>query len=122
MTYLPAFVTHTDPPGERKRVSLGREMVNDPPLILLDEPTTGLDSKMASVVVAILSRWARRGKTIVLSIHQVSLQLSHCMGPCLSRPASGWPPYLTLAADCSLLDSVLADRLAHLPCLGLTVW
>lgn len=120
MTYLPAFLTRTDPPGERKRVSLGREMVNDPSLILLDEPTTGLDSKMASVVVAILSRWARRGKTIVLSIHQVSLQLSHCMGPCLSRPASGFPPYLT--TYCSLLDSALADRLAHLHRLGLTVW
>lgn len=49
--------------------------MNDPRLIFLDEPTTGLDSKMASVVVAILARWAARGKTVVLSIHQVSTHM-----------------------------------------------
>lgn len=55
-----------------KRCSLGRELVNDPSLIFLDEPTTGLDAETAGNVVDFLSKLAHKGKTIILSIHQVT--------------------------------------------------
>ncbi len=56
--------------GERKRTSIGVELITDPPVIFLDEPTTGLDSFTAQMVVEILGGLAKAGRTIVSTIHQ----------------------------------------------------
>ncbi|XP_062082250.1 ABC transporter G family member 23 [Humulus lupulus] len=62
--------------GERKRVSIGVEMIQDPPILLLDEPTSGLDSTSALQVIELLSMVARTKKlTVVLSIHQPSYRI-----------------------------------------------
>lgn len=51
--------------GERKRTSIGVELITDPNLIFLDEPTTGLDSFTATSVMEILRDLAKSGRTIV---------------------------------------------------------
>lgn len=57
--------------GERKRVSIGVEMIHDPSILLLDEPTSGLDSTSALQVVELLSSMTRsKQRTVILSIHQ----------------------------------------------------
>ncbi|XP_026319908.1 protein scarlet-like isoform X1 [Hyposmocoma kahamanoa] len=56
--------------GERKRVSLAVQLLNDPPILFCDEPTTGLDSWAASAVVSRLRRLAIGGKLVVCSVHQ----------------------------------------------------
>ncbi|XP_022943782.1 ABC transporter G family member 23 [Cucurbita moschata] len=57
--------------GERKRVSIGVEMIHDPPILLLDEPTSGLDSTSALQVIELLSSMATtKQRTVILSIHQ----------------------------------------------------
>ena len=56
--------------GERKRLSLGLELLSRPSLILCDEPTTGLDASQAMRVVEALRALADEGHTIVMSIHQ----------------------------------------------------
>ena len=61
--------------GQRKRVSIGLELLTNPPVLLCDEPTSGLDAKMATDVVAILRALSRRGRTVVATIHQPSFQL-----------------------------------------------
>jgi len=59
--------------GERKRTSIGVELVSDPALIMLDEPTSGLDSFKARSICKLLHDLARKkGKTIVSTIHQPS--------------------------------------------------
>ena len=58
--------------GERKRVSIGHEMLVNPDLLILDEPTSGLDSTAAMRVVGSLSGLAKKGKTVVASMHQPS--------------------------------------------------
>ncbi|KAM0867859.1 hypothetical protein ACQ4PT_041681 [Festuca glaucescens] len=58
--------------GERKRVSIGHELLVNPSLLVLDEPTSGLDSTAASRLVATLTALARKGRTVVLSVHQPS--------------------------------------------------
>ncbi|XP_026660591.2 ABC transporter G family member 25-like [Phoenix dactylifera] len=58
--------------GERKRVSIGHEMLVNPSLLVLDEPTSGLDSTAAYRLVATLTGIARKGRSIVTSIHQPS--------------------------------------------------
>lgn len=61
--------------GERKRVSIGQEMMVNPSLLLVDEPTSGLDSTTAQRIVATLRWVARGGRTVVTTIHQPSSRL-----------------------------------------------
>ncbi|CAI9268951.1 unnamed protein product [Lactuca saligna] len=62
--------------GERKRVSIGVDMIPDPPILLLDEPTSGLDSSSALQVIELLSNMATsKQRTIILSIHQPSYRV-----------------------------------------------
>ncbi|XP_053088790.1 broad substrate specificity ATP-binding cassette transporter ABCG2d [Pangasianodon hypophthalmus] len=56
--------------GERKRTSIGMEMIIDPSVLFLDEPTTGLDASTANSVLLLLKRMANNGRTIIMSIHQ----------------------------------------------------
>jgi ABC-type multidrug transport system ATPase subunit len=56
--------------GERKRVTIGVELLHDPPLVFLDEPTSGLDSFQAQSVMETLRNLASNGHTVVCSIHQ----------------------------------------------------
>ncbi|XP_075320543.1 broad substrate specificity ATP-binding cassette transporter ABCG2d isoform X3 [Odontesthes bonariensis] len=56
--------------GERKRTSIGMELIIDPPVLFLDEPTTGLDASTANSVLLLLKRMAAHGRTIIMSIHQ----------------------------------------------------
>ncbi|ELT98073.1 hypothetical protein CAPTEDRAFT_116801 [Capitella teleta] len=57
--------------GERRRVSIAVQLLQDPDILLLDEPTTGLDSFTAHYLVSVLAKLARSQKRIILmSIHQ----------------------------------------------------
>uniref|UniRef100_A0A3P9MKX5 Broad substrate specificity ATP-binding cassette transporter ABCG2 n=1 Tax=Oryzias latipes TaxID=8090 RepID=A0A3P9MKX5_ORYLA len=56
--------------GERKRTSIGMELIIDPAVLFLDEPTTGLDASTANSVLLLLKRMASHGRTIIMSIHQ----------------------------------------------------
>ncbi|KAK7272575.1 hypothetical protein RJT34_29259 [Clitoria ternatea] len=62
--------------GERRRVSIGVDLVHDPAVILIDEPTSGLDSASALNVVSLLRLMAfNQGKTIILTIHQPGFRI-----------------------------------------------
>eukprot|EP01060_Flectonema_neradi_P039922 TRINITY_DN8957_c0_g1_i6.p1 TRINITY_DN8957_c0_g1~~TRINITY_DN8957_c0_g1_i6.p1 ORF type:complete len:652 (+),score=111.41 TRINITY_DN8957_c0_g1_i6:54-2009(+) len=61
--------------GERKRVSIGLVLIPDPDILLLDEPTTGLDSFTAESVIDTLSDLAACGRTVICTIHQPSSQV-----------------------------------------------
>ncbi|CAI8593084.1 unnamed protein product [Vicia faba] len=61
--------------GERKRVSIGQELLINPSLLFLDEPTSGLDSTTAQRIVSTLSDLAKGGRTILMTIHQPSSRL-----------------------------------------------
>ncbi|MCD7459035.1 ABC transporter G member 9 [Datura stramonium] len=61
--------------GERKRVSIGQEMLVNPSLLFLDEPTSGLDSTTALRIVSTLTDLTKGGRTAVMTIHQPSSRL-----------------------------------------------
>jgi lipooligosaccharide transport system ATP-binding protein len=55
--------------GMRRRLTLARALINDPDLIMLDEPTTGLDPQARHVIWQWLRRLAGQGKTLLLTTH-----------------------------------------------------
>jgi len=58
--------------GEKKRTSIGVELLINPSILFLDEPTTGLDSTTALHVIQFLNKLAKQGRTVVSTIHQPS--------------------------------------------------
>ena len=61
--------------GERKRTSIAVELLMEPSLIFLDEPTTGLDSFTATQVIGILRNLAQNGRTVIQTIHQPNSEI-----------------------------------------------
>lgn len=59
--------------GQRQRVLLAQAFVQEAPLLLLDEPTTGLDTASAALVIAYLRRLADDGTTVIAATHDAAL-------------------------------------------------
>ncbi|TQD78457.1 hypothetical protein C1H46_035997 [Malus baccata] len=61
--------------GERRRVSIGVDIIHGPSILFLDEPTSGLDSTSAHSVIEKVHHIARCGSTVILTIHQPSSRI-----------------------------------------------
>jgi len=68
---------HLKPPplsgGEQQRVAIARAIINDPILLLADEPTGNLDPDNTSIVMEILNEVNARGTTVIVATHDISL-------------------------------------------------
>jgi len=78
--------------GQKQRVAIARALVNDPPLIIADEPTGNLDSVTAENIFLIFEKLVERGKTIIMVTHDESLasrfsRRLHIIDGAIDRPS-----------------------------------
>ena len=101
--------------GERKRVSIGNEIIGNPSLLFLDEPTTGLDATTALEVMELARTLARQNKTVITTIHQPSFAILDCFDNILTLvkgqiiywgPPRGIPKYF---ADIGLVMPAMTN-------------
>lgn len=59
--------------GQRQRVAIARALVNNPSIILADEPTGNLDSKTGDEIMEVFERLHRNGNTLILVTHEESI-------------------------------------------------
>ncbi|XP_038980161.1 ABC transporter G family member 6-like [Phoenix dactylifera] len=90
--------------GERRRVSIGMDIIHDPIVLFLDEPTSGLDSTSAFMVVKVLQRIAHSGSIVIMSVHQPSYRILGLLDRLIflsrgqtvySGPPDGLPPFFS---------------------------
>ncbi|KAA0161747.1 hypothetical protein FNF28_04934 [Cafeteria roenbergensis] len=79
--------------GERKRVTIGVELVADPSVLFLDEPTTALSSTQARDVARVIRRVADSGRTVVCTLHQPSAGVWSAMDDLLLLARGGYTVY-----------------------------
>lgn len=60
---------------QRKRLTIAVELVSNPSIIFMDEPTTGLDARAAAIVMRAVNNVVDTGRTIVCTIHQPSIDI-----------------------------------------------
>jgi len=64
--------------GEKQKLSLARSIIHDPPVLILDEPTFGLDVMAARAVVESIKLFRKQGRTILISTHIMSIAEKLC--------------------------------------------
>ncbi|XP_064540501.1 ATP-binding cassette subfamily G member 4 isoform X1 [Drosophila montana] len=91
--------------GEHKRLSIGIELITNPPIMFFDEPTSGLDSVASYQVMCYLQKLAHNGRIVVCVVHQPSSRLMQLFDDVLVL-AHG--EMLYAGAQCDMLDSFQA--------------
>ncbi|EEY60835.1 ATP-binding Cassette (ABC) Superfamily [Phytophthora infestans T30-4] len=78
---------------QKKRVTIGVEVVANPSILFLDEPTSGLDARSALIVMRGVQSIARTGRTVLCTIHQPSISIFELFDGLLLLQKGGFTAY-----------------------------
>jgi ABC-type multidrug transport system ATPase subunit/ABC-type multidrug transport system permease subunit len=78
---------------QKKRVTIGVEVVANPSILFLDEPTSGLDARSAQIVMRVVQSVARTGRTVLCTIHQPSISIFELFDALLLLQKGGYTAY-----------------------------
>lgn len=93
--------------GERRRLSIGLELIARPAIFMCDEPTSGLDAASANRVMQALRELANQGTTVITTIHQPSSRIYSLFDSVLVLALGGRQVYY---GDAKLAMATLAER------------
>lgn len=96
--------------GQKKRVNIAMELVLDPPVLLLDEPSSGLSAQDTLELMRLLRRLADQGRTVVLTIHQPSYGVYVQMDQVLILEEGGFVAWFGPTAQASFEFFDVNDR------------
>jgi ABC transport system ATP-binding/permease protein len=85
--------------GQRKRLNIGLELVREPAVLFVDEPTSGLSSRDAENVMDLLKQLALSGKLVFVVIHQPSSDIFRMFDQLLMLDTGGYPVYFGNPSD-----------------------
>ena len=85
--------------GQRKRLNIGLELIREPAILFVDEPTSGLSSRDAENVMDLLRQLSREGKLIFVVIHQPSSDIFRMFDQLLMLDTGGYPVYFGNPTD-----------------------
>ena len=92
--------------GERQRTLLAQAMAQDPELLLLDEPLTGIDAPTHAVIRSLLRRWRDEGRTVVVATHDLeAASRDYDLVACLNRRLVAFGPPRETATEQTLAET-----------------
>jgi cobalt/nickel transport system ATP-binding protein len=109
--------------GEKKRVALASVLVLDPEVLLLDEPTAGLDPRSESQIIDMLIAWGDGARTVITATHDLGLVediADHCVLLYQGKVASEGEPALLLRDQALLSRTNMIHAHRHRHATGVT--
>jgi ABC transport system ATP-binding/permease protein len=79
--------------GQRKRLNIALELMREPSLLIVDEPTSGLSSQDSDIVMSLLKEQTLKGKLVIVNIHQPSSDIFKLFDRLMILDKGGYPAY-----------------------------
>jgi len=96
--------------GQRKRLNIALELIREPYVLFVDEPTSGLSSRDSENVMLLLKEQAMKGKLVMVNIHQPSSDLFKLFDHLIVLDKGGYPIYSGNPVEGIMYFKRLADR------------
>ena len=91
--------------GQLQRALFARTIVQDAPVILLDEPFTAIDQSTEADLLALIDQWSGEGRAVIMVLHDLSAVLQHCHAALLlGRGTARFGPLYTTLTPAKLVD------------------
>ncbi|HAN78991.1 MAG TPA: ABC transporter [Bacteroidales bacterium] len=85
--------------GQRKRLNIALELIREPSILIVDEPTSGLSSQDSDMVMSLLKEQTLKGRLVIVNIHQPSSDIFKMFDKLLVMDKGGHPVYYGNPAD-----------------------
>lgn len=97
--------------GQRKRLNIGLELIREPAILFVDEPTSGLSSKDSEKVMILLKQQAQQGRLVIVNIHQPSSFIYKLFDKLWIMDKGGYPIYQGNPIDAIVYFKEIANHI-----------